>query len=172
MLISSSSESESLSCLINQPWKYYINKYSSSQFTRCECAERALNRTRKRIFLKSLTGDEDLLYFLNRRGFKSSDASFCGIWLAKIKIGAFAKDKDKNLQAQAVQLLLKRMWRLTGVEDAMEDIDSCRGMGRAPSGTSNPSAASWRLGSIMADPCFGVAEQPKHVSFSKFSTFS
>lgn len=76
MLISSSSESESLSCLINQPWKYYINKYSSSQFTRCECAERALNRTRKRIFLKSLTGDEDLLYFLNRRGFKSSDASF------------------------------------------------------------------------------------------------
>lgn len=76
MLISSSSESESLSCLINQPWKYYINKYSSSQFTRCECAEKAWNRTRKRIFLKSLTGDEDLLYFLNRRGFKSSDALF------------------------------------------------------------------------------------------------
>lgn len=76
MLISSSSESESLSCLINQPWKYYINKYSSSQFTRRECAEKACNRTRKRIFLKSLTGDEDLLYFLNRRRFKSSDASF------------------------------------------------------------------------------------------------
>lgn len=88
------------------------------------------------------------------------------------KIGAFAKDKDKNLQAQAVQLLLKRMWRLTGVEDAMDDIDSCRGIGRAPSGTSNPSAANWRLGSITADPCFGVAEEPKHVSFSKFSTFS
>lgn len=51
----------------------------------------------------------------------------------------------------------------------MEEIDSCRGMGRAPSGTSNPSATSWGLPSFTADLCFGVAEEPKHVSFSKFS---